>query len=317
MDDSAVSSSLARKFDFLQERAQRKPIREDVLDSSSTLSSIKTKSGISHLKEFYLQRLTRNEPSVAARLAAGSPTRSPTRSKSPPSTSQTDSRKRLSGMKQVEDLEIMCTNCFKLLKASEASSSSHPCALGTCTPVVKRSLGTVELLDAKLQSLRAVLESQIQDNENLNVLRHLTALRYHIDTASKWAPGCAEIGPLSHHTLQQVKQLADTSRVLLAPAVYVFSKRIENMILQKERSLQKFASTPPERASLTKTSNSTPEEKAPLVAGIESSYKLGRDASVVGEMDSDCGTRYDETTVTQDMPSTDVGISKMPTSTFL
>mmetsp|Transcript_14410 Transcript_14410/g.25355 ORF Transcript_14410/g.25355 Transcript_14410/m.25355 type:complete len:438 (+) Transcript_14410:63-1376(+) len=308
MDTSAASSSLARKFDFLHERSQRKPVREAGLDSSNGLSNSTTKSSISNLKEFYLQRLSRNEPSVAARLAAKADgnggSRIPVRNSRRPSTSQLDGT--AGGPKKVEEMEVMCTNCFNLLKASDASSDSHPCALGTCSPATQRPLGNVELLDMKLQSLRAALEARIQDNENkVNVLRHLTQLRYHITTAGKWSRGCAEIGPLSNHTVQQVKQLTATSRVL-APAVYIFSKRVENIILQKERTLQNAASAP---------SSNSPAGRTPMSAGTDSSYEMklasssnrGGDASVVAEMDSDCGTQYAETAVTQDGPSTDVG----------
>merc|ERR1719221_2212875 len=97
----------------------------------------------------------------------------------------------------------------------------------------------IGLLDLKLAKLRSALEARLQDSSSkVNVMRHLTQLRYHIDTAIKWTPGCSEIGALSDHTVQQVKQLTATSRVL-APAVYIFSKRIENVVVQKERELRK------------------------------------------------------------------------------
>merc|ERR1719221_1162167 len=97
----------------------------------------------------------------------------------------------------------------------------------------------IGLLDLKLQKLRAALEARLRDSSaKVNVIRHLTQLRYHIDTATKWSVGCSEIGALSDHTVQQMRQLTATSRVL-APAVYIFSKRIENVVAQKERELRK------------------------------------------------------------------------------
>eukprot|EP00971_Amphidinium_carterae_P335111 6470784-Amphidinium_carterae.1 len=105
--------------------------------------------------------------------------------------------------------------------------------------------------------------------------------RYHIDIAVKWAPGSPELS-LSDHTIQQarcchcceldfkgllcvheVKQLTQMARVL-EPAIFVFSKRIahvthdvsrrcdatlderriENVILQKERELRKVIQHP-------------------------------------------------------------------------
>jgi len=114
-----------------------------------------------------------------------------------------------------------------------------------------------------------------------------------------------EIGALSDHTVQQVKHLTATSRVL-APAVYIFSKRIENVVVQKERELRKVMvqSSAPKSAAVTYDGGMYLDiERDPLndsVADVN---------SVVSEMDSDTGTQCAETLVTQDGPSgtTDVG----------
>jgi len=135
----------------------------------------------------------------------------------------------------------------------------------------------------------------------VNVMRHLTQLRYHIDTAVKWVPGCSEIGALSDHTVLQVKQLTATSRVL-APAVYIFSKRIENVVVQKERELR--------RAMVQQLSPS--KGGGCEVGSMDGDHDDLNDSvadvnSIVSELDSDCGTQYAETTVTQDGPANDVG----------
>lgn len=159
------------------------------------------------------------------------------------------------------------------------------------------------MLDMKLQKLRAALEARLQDSSSrVPVMRHLTQLRYHIDTASKWIPGCSEIGALSDHTVQQVKQLTATSRVL-APAVYIFSKRIENVVVQKERELRKVMLQSSAIKSTPGYDGVTLDfDRDPLAETADVN-------SIVSELDSDTGTQYAETLVTQDGPmgSTDVG----------
>merc|ERR1719353_2144364 len=216
-------------------------------------------------------------------------------------------------VKETEDIEIMCNNCFNLIKASEAEAHSMVCYLkasgvagdaAICPPARESGTGAITMLDLKLQKLRAALEARLQDQSSkVNVMRHLTQLRYHIDTAAKWIPGCSEIGALSDHTVQQVKQLTATSRVL-APAVYIFSKRIENVVVQKERELRKVMV----QSSTIKTTGGYDgvtldidrDNLADSVADVN---------SIVSELYSDTGTQYAETLVTQDGPmgSTDVG----------
>lgn len=298
-----VPSSIARKFDFLQERAQRQPIRETSMDSVGADGGKKT--DINHLKEFYLKRLTKTDQSASrfgpkdladpAQQQVGRPTF------------------KAFAPKDIEDLEVMCNNCYNLIKSSEA---------GSCTgdprvcPIACRNngsdnlsgkstgpVGPVAVIDLKLKKLRAALETRLLDSSSkVNVMRHLTQLRYHIDTASKWTAGCSEIGALSDHTVQQVKQLTATSRVL-APAVYIFSKRIENIVVQKEREL---------RRSLLQTSSTKASSGGQYGAVSELGPRMEEDSmadvtSIVSELDSDCGTQYAETLVTQDGQSADVG----------
>jgi len=201
-----------------------------------------------------------------------------------------------------------CNNCFNLIKSSEASSCTGDpaeCPLAAKNggkTVMEKPQGMLGLLDLKLQKLRSALEARLQDSSSkVNVMRHLTQLRYHIDTAVKWVPGCSEIGALSDHTVLQVKQLTATSRVL-APAVYIFSKRIENVVVQKERELR--------RAMVQQLSPS--KGGGCEVGSMDGDHDDLNDSvadvnSIVSELDSDCGTQYAETTVTQDGPANDVG----------
>jgi len=304
---STTVSNLARKFDFLQDRAQRRPIREVPLEMPGDAAK---KTSIGHLKEFYLQRLAKNEPNAAARLGAQLSGSAAGDAAQPQASGQHVARPTFSmaAAKDIEDLEIMCNNCFNLIKSSEASSCTGDpaeCPLACKNggkSVMEKPQGMLGLLDLKLQKLRSALEARLQDSSSkVNVMRHLTQLRYHIDTAVKWVPGCSEIGALSDHTVLQVKQLTATSRVL-APAVYIFSKRIENVVVQKERELR--------RAMVQQLSPS--KGGGCEVGSMDGDHDDLNDSvadvnSIVSELDSDCGTQYAETTVTQDGPANDVG----------
>mmetsp|Transcript_65116 Transcript_65116/g.167633 ORF Transcript_65116/g.167633 Transcript_65116/m.167633 type:complete len:476 (-) Transcript_65116:75-1502(-) len=302
-----VMSNLARKFEFLQDRAQRRPIREAAMDMPGDTAK---KTDIGHLKEFYLQRLAKTEPNAAAVRLGAKASHDPSDMAQPQASGQTLVRPtfKLGAPKDIEDLEIMCNNCFNLIKSSEASSCTGDprecpvaCRNGP-SDLSEKPTGTIALIDLKLKKLRSALEARLQDSSSkVNVMRHLTQLRYHIDTAMKWIPGCSEIGALSDHTVQQVKQLTATSRVL-APAVYIFSKRIENVVVQKERELRKaMVQTSPSSKVLGGMDVTLDIERDPCSASVADV------SSIVSELDSDCGTQYAETLVTQDGQSTDVG----------
>jgi len=314
-------SNLARKFDFLQERAERKPLHSASID---TLSDTTKKPGIGHLKEFYLQRLAKTEPNAAARLGGtvklgqdtnAGPCGGGCGAAASPTSAGAPARPNFAcgGVKDIEDLEVMCNNCFNLIRSSEAANctgepSSCPmaCRSGPADAMAaEKPVGQIALIDLKLKKLRKALDDRLQDaSSKINVMRHLTQLKYHIDTASKWQLGCSEIGALSDHTLQQVKQLTATSRVL-APAVYIFSKRITNVVVQKERELRKASlqqSSQPVRSNMGNDSMAFGDLEHTIGAESVADVK-----SVVSELDSDCGTQYAETVVTQDGPSTDVG----------
>jgi len=295
-----VGMSLSRTYAALESRAaqQRQAVREAA--SPTTMPSLKAGMDVPSLKEFYLQRLAKAEPGSctgAARLAS-QPGSAVIDSGQPQASGQQIARPSFNaGMKDIEDLEIMCNNCFSLIKSSEASGcTGDP---GEC-PLAKKSgaaterpSGAIGLLDLKLKRLRSALEARLQGSSSkVNVMRHLTQLRYHIDTAIKWAPGCPEIGALSDHTVVQVKQLTATSRVL-APAVYIFSKRIENVVVQKERELR--------RAVVQNTGVSKDGGSNPLnITRDEMNESVADVNSIVSELDSDCGTQYAETLVTQE-----------------
>jgi len=204
---------------------------------------------------------------------------------------------------------VMCNNCFNLIRSSEAADctgdpSGCPiaCRSGSGDGPAEKPSGPVAVIDLKLKKLRVALEARLRDSSSkVNVMRHLTQLRYHIDTASKWTPGCSEIGALSDHTVQQVKQLTATSRVL-APAVYIFSKRIENVVVQKERELRRAMMQTSTKSVVTSSLGALEIDRP---TDIEDSVADAN--SIVSELDSDCGTQYAETLVTQEGQSTDVG----------
>jgi hypothetical protein len=285
------------------------------------------KQSIENLKEFYLDRLAKREPRVAARLNASlQAQRAPAPrvdTAQPQASGQLLQQGSGSGQRptfhgsaaaggDIEDLEVMCNNCFNLIKSSDAANCTGDAS--TCSAAQRfglaagseRPKGTIAVLDMKLQKLRVALEERVQDSESkLALMRHLTQLRYHIDTALKWTPGCTEVGVLSDHTVQQVKQLTATSRVL-APAVYVFSRRVENVVSQKDRELR--------RDHFQAAGSRTSPGDAVGRPNLEVSYAGGLEDSVVGvnsivsDMDSDCGTRYTETVVTNnDVVPMDVG----------
>lgn len=303
-----MTSNLAKKFDLLQDRAQRRPIRAAALEVPG--DATKT-TNIGHLKQFYLQRLAKTEPNAAARLGAvqgafgGGDVQ-------PQANLQGAARPTFtSGMiKDIEDLEIMCNNCFNLIRSSEASSCTGDakecpvaCKNGNQLIPNEKPVGMIAVLDLKLQKLRAALEARLTDpNAKVNVIRHLTQLRYHIDTATKWSVGCSEIGALSDHTVQQMKQLTATSRVL-APAVYIFSKRVENVVVQRERELRKAS------ASLqTGGTGNKDAESDNLSDRDDANSSVADVSSIVSELNSSCGTQYSETLVTQEGPgANDIG----------
>jgi len=300
-------SSLAKKFDLLQDRAQRKPVRESALDLPVDAAK---KASIGHLKEFYLARLAKNEPSAFARLTAKANSFGKD-SVQPQAAAQKQARPTFAAgapaVRDIEDLEIMCNNCFSLIRSSEAASctgepSGCPLACRSGGLPAERPTGPVALLDLKLKKLRSALEARLEETTSkVNVMRHLTQLRYHIDTAIKWTPGCCEIGALSENTVLQVRQLSATSRVL-APAVYVFSKRVENAVVQKERELRKAMLQ--QAPSLYRSLGSGIQLEADRDELADSVIDV---KSVVSELDSDCGTQYAETVITQDGSGNDVG----------
>lgn len=308
---STAASNLARKFEFLQERAQRRPIGEASMSIAGG-DAASTKTDISQLKEFYLQRLAKNEPHVAARLTAQMQKYSVGDPAQPQASGQRDvppslpnagqrptvpSAAQASAAKDGDELEIMCNVCFTLIKASQVDAHTRYCYMDRQSGGAKKIADPIQMLDVKLQKLRTALEGRLQEaSSKVNVMRHLTQLRYHIDTAAKWVPGCSEIGALSDHTVQQVKQLTATSRVL-APAIYIFSKRIESVVIQKERELRKAMV---QNSAVSKTSG-TYEGGIFLDVDRDVTAESVADVnSIVSELDSDTGTQYAETQVTQD-----------------
>mmetsp|Transcript_32738 Transcript_32738/g.76119 ORF Transcript_32738/g.76119 Transcript_32738/m.76119 type:complete len:389 (-) Transcript_32738:190-1356(-) len=319
MKTAVIPSRLAERFDDLQGKAHDRrtqgtsPTAGSVQITSSTFNATRVSIGI--LKDFYLERLAKSEHgggggSGATLLGSKLNTvqigaTAPAKEASPASRPTFPP----GATRDIEDIEVMCNNCFSLIKSSEASQCSGTpadctlaCRSGNSSAAL--AMGPLARQDLKLQRLRGALEARLQDkNVKLSIMRHLTQLRYHLDTALKWSQGCCDIGALTHHTILQVKQLTMTSRVL-APAVLVFSKRVESAIVQKERELRKslMKETQPHRAADGRFEDSVfdQDELADSVADVN---------SVVSELDSDCGTHCNETIVTEG-PSNDVGNMK-------
>jgi hypothetical protein len=197
------------------------------------------------------------------------------------------------------ELEVLCNNCFTMIKASESAQHGLICCKqeSFADPIV--------LLDMKLGKLRLALEGRLQDSESkLPLMRHLTQLRYHIDTALKWTHASTEVGCLSEHTVTQVKQLTATARVL-APGVYVFSRRIESLVAQKDRELRQLQQA---QASPTPSMMGGGASKGLVTSDYRAHSNLEDSVlevkSVVSDMNSDCGTmRTVETTVTSIPPT--------------
>ncbi|CAL1163783.1 unnamed protein product [Cladocopium goreaui] len=244
-------------------------------------SDLYDRGNISRLKEFYIRRLSQND-GVAPAMARLRQSRSPRSNFGSPRTNS-----------EVESPESIYE---KYVTGKVLLSSS----LGRLSKVAPR----IEMLNAKLISLRAALESRILDGSSQsNVLRHLTQLRYHLDSALKWGPDAADLGAISEHTIQQVQQLASTARVL-APGVYLFSKRAENILIQKERALKKAAQVLFEDQRKSYNSATWHEELATVAeatAGLQRRHEnpdLKAESTVVSELDSECGTMYADTVIT-------------------
>lgn len=290
----SMNPPLARNFEFLAERTIT--THEAPVDFSSQTSK---KPNISHLKEFYLKKLAKTEPAAAARISAQASLNAlaATASAGQPQASgqrrKTLLRPSFMNNKMCaddEELEVMCSHCCTLIPVR--SICRHICK--TVSPEDKG----IALFDLNLKKQRVALEVRLlQAGAKVNVMRHLTQLRYHIDTCAKWTYGCSEIGALSEHTVQQVKQLTATAKVL-APAVYIFSKRIECIVIGKDATLRRAA-----------TLGSSPKYTGSGAAGSLGIDRDGAESSVadmhsiVSELDSDCGTQCNDTQITQDFSS--------------
>ncbi|CAE7706352.1 VTC4 [Symbiodinium pilosum] len=249
---------------------------------------LQRKGNISRLKEFYLRRLSQSETAAVSRLRA---------------KSATFSSPRWSPRTSANDIEWDIASNKGFSKASETGSSDFQLSptsdLRECTKAVPQK-SMVEL-DAKLGTVMAALESRILNCLEPNAMRHLKQLRHHLETALRWTS--PDLTLLGEQTAQQVKQLNGTARVL-APGVYVFSKRAEHLIIQKERFLKKMAKKLAGNGacggSRTYYSADMPDWRLPA-----SQYRT--ESTVVSEMDSDYGTGtvYADTVITWDGP--DVG----------
>lgn len=220
-------------------------------------SDLYDRGNISRLKEFYIRRLSQND-GVAPAMARLRQSRSPRSNFGSPRTSPRQTPRN----SEVESPESI----YEKYVTGKASLPTWPPPVGN----------TNGILDGSSQS---------------NVLRHLTQLRYHLDSALKWGPDAADLGAISEHTIQQVQQLASTARVL-APGVYLFSKRAENILIQKERALKKAAQVLFEDQRKSYNSDFKGDMRIPT------SRLSKAESTLVSELDSECGTMYADTVIT-------------------
>lgn len=245
-------------------------------------SDLYDRGNISRLKEFYIRRLSQND-GVAPAMARLRQSRSPRSNFGSPRTSPRQTPR----SSEVESPESI----YEKYVTGKASLPTWPPPVGN-TNGLSKVAPRIEMLNAKLISLRAALESRILDGSSQsNVLRHLTQLRYHLDSALKWGPDAADLGAISEHTIQQVQQLASTARVL-ARGVYLFSKRAENILIQKERALKKAAQVLFEDQRKSYNSDFKGDMRIPT------SRLSKAESTVVSELDSECGTMYADTVIT-------------------
>lgn len=339
--DFRGSSDFARKTSKLEERMQRQRPKGDGPSGRSA-----PRGDIGQLKEFYLQRLAKVDPSTPARFGAApmGSFKAPAgdTSQQPQASGQHAARPTYSGSTaagaagagagagtiptpgggDIEDMEVMCNNCYNLIRSSDAArctgeASGCPIAksLGHGEAPPQRPAGKIAELDVKLSKLRVALESRLQDKDIIDkvpVMRHLMQMKYHMDAALKWTPACPEIGLLSTHTVQGIKSLTSTAKVL-APAVYIFSKRIENVIVQKERELRKVmvqpaVQTAPGGLDQSRGGIGSYDGAYPSVETMELSEDTQFEVNSVNtNLDSDTGTQAMETQITQEGPTGDVG----------
>lgn len=199
----------------------------------------------------------------------------------------------------IEDVVVSCNNCFSMVPASEAHKCSGDQA--TCPLAMKvgpgerageQPTGPFGVLDTKLKKLQAYVEARLSsiDPEQLPA-RHLVCLKYHIVAALQWSTGAPEARCMGDHTVKKVGELVAACRSL-SPSVYIFAKRVENVIVQKERELRKsMADSSVPRTAIA----SRPEE-----VGLEKtmgSFTTEIDSCLSGN--SATGTQTAETEVTE------------------
>ena len=299
------SGGLAYSYAQLQNRARRAPVEVGmggVARPPTMVQKPGSTPNVEEIRNFYLKRLQQSQNTT--RL----PTSSQTMINSKPqaqgtlgsvastsvgsgSTSTSSHRPRFTAemLKSEKEVDVMCNLCFEMVKSSNVTTHARLCEALVAPP------NPIDQLDMKLKKFRSALEARLcADQSNKHNLRTWTNLKYHLDAALKWTVGCAELGAVSDHTVREVKMLTSTARHL-APQMYVFAKRIENIITLKIAEL-KLAE---QRAASPEAQAGADPSPAPLLAVDRPDDTDALDVQSVAEMNSDCGTNYQETHVTQ------------------
>jgi len=197
---------------------------------------------------------------------------------------------------RAEDVDVICNNCFTILKAINAKD--HITSL-SCMRSSEKYTTHHELLDAKLKKILEVAQERLDDTTEICESRALTNLIYHINCAIKWYPGCAELGGLSGHTVQQIMHLA-TSAKHLSVSILALCKRVVQVVTQKEKELFLLQGA---KSAGTMLGGGGGYPGASMGGGYLKDDDIcgGLEVkSIVSELDSDCGTQYSDTNITYD-----------------
>lgn len=235
--------------------------------------------------------------------AASSSSRARARIALPKSTDTTNLSGTEGGMSGEENQQnlVLCLNTGALLDTETANAGGGATANGATS--TEGGGGSSEenqltVFDIRLSSLKGVIESRIAASGlKATVMRHLTQVKYHLETAEKWTLISVDIGVLSEHTVHSLQSIV-SSALTLVPGEYVIAKRVCTVVKAKEKFIRKVKI---EKGELS----ARPEDRDLLANGDENAYYDDDDIaksevkSVVSEMVSDCGTQVTGTEVTQ------------------
>ncbi|CAD7969521.1 unnamed protein product, partial [Amoebophrya sp. A120] len=180
------------------------------------------------------------------------------------------------------------TNTLETENSKLLGKSGTPLHLESLPPVER-----VENYNSRLSNFAQTLQERIEKNQlKAGVTRHLTQVKYHLETAKGWTMGCVDIGVLSEHTVVSLASIV-SSALTLVPQEYVISKRVHTIVREKEKYLRKLKIEAGQLAT-------RPEDADDLEDADEDERADGAKSevtSVVG-LSSYCGTEISATDIT-------------------